>query len=94
MTWTIEYTPKVFKAFKKDLDRQVVRRMIAKLEEAATLEDPTTMAKPLTGNLRGLWSYRIGGGYRVIVDVQQDRLVILALAAGPRRDVYDDSTPW
>ncbi|WP_120003522.1 type II toxin-antitoxin system RelE family toxin [Nesterenkonia muleiensis] len=90
MAWTIEYTPNVLQAFKKDPDRQIVRRMIAKLEEAAELEDPTATAKPMTGNLKGLWSYRIGGGYRVIADIQQDRLVIFALKAGPRRNVYGD----
>lgn len=89
MVWRIEYTPRVVKAFKKDLDREVVRRMIATLEEAAGLEDPTDMAKPMAGNLKGLWSYRIAGGYRVIADVQPGRLVILAVEAGPRREVYE-----
>lgn len=63
--------------------------MILKLEEAAELKDPTEMAKPITGNLKGLWSYRIGGGYRVIADVQADRLVIFAVEAGPRKNGYD-----
>lgn len=89
MAWQIEYAPRVVKAFKKDLDREIVRRMIAKLEEAAELDDPTTTAKPMTGNLKGLWSYRIAGGYRVIADVQPGRLVIFAVEAGPRRDVYE-----
>ena len=62
--------------------------MIAKLEEAASLEDPTVMAKPMTNNLRGLWYYRIAGGPRVIVDVQPNRMVILAVEAGPRDKVY------
>ena len=57
--------------------------------EAAELDDPTTTAKPMTGNLKGLWSYRIAGGYRVIADVQPGRLVIFAVEAGPRRDVYE-----
>lgn len=63
--------------------------MIAKLEQAADSDDPRAMAKPMTGNLRGLWSYRIAGGYRGIADIQHDRLVIFAVEAGPRRDVYD-----
>lgn len=86
----IEYAHKVLKAFKKNLDRQIVRRMTAKLEEAAELEDPTATAKPMTGNLKGLWSYRIAGGYRIIADIQQDRLVIFALEAGPHREVHGD----
>lgn len=89
MAWRIDYAPRVVKAFKKDLDREVVRRMMAKLEEAAELDDPTSTAKPMKGNLKGLWSYRIAGGYRVIADVQPDRLVIFAVEAGPRRDVYE-----
>ncbi|NLG55308.1 MAG: type II toxin-antitoxin system RelE/ParE family toxin [Rhodococcus sp.] len=89
MVWKIEYSPRVVKAFKKDLDHEIVRRMVAKLEEAAALDDPTEMAKPMQGGLKGLWSYRIAGGYRVIADVQPDRLVILAVDAGPRRSVYE-----
>jgi mRNA-degrading endonuclease RelE of RelBE toxin-antitoxin system len=89
LAWTIEYAPRVVKAFRRELDRATVRRMIAKLEEAAELDDPTATAKPMRGNLKELWSYRIAGGYRVIVDVQPDRLVIFAVEAGPRRDVYE-----
>lgn len=37
----------------------------------------------MTGNLKGLWSYRIAGDYQVITDVQPDRLVIFAVEAGP-----------
>lgn len=89
MAWTVEYAPRVVRSFKKDLDRETVRRMMAKLDEAALLDDPTDMAKPMAGNLKGLWSFRIAGGFRVIADVQPNRLVILAVEAGPRRDVYD-----
>lgn len=88
MAWAIELAPAAQRAFRKELDRQIVRRMVSKLEEAACLDDPTATAKPMTGNLRGLWSYRIAGGYRVIADVQTDRMVILAVEAGPRDKVY------
>lgn len=90
MAWTIEYSRGFQRAVRKDLDREIVRRMLSKLEEASKLDDPRDMAKPLTGNLKGLWSYRIAEGYRVIVDIQADRLVIFAVQAGPRRDVYED----
>lgn len=62
--------------------------MTAKLREAASLDDPTDLAKPMTGNLKGLWALRISGGYRVLMDVQRERLVIVAVEAGPRRDIY------
>lgn len=88
MAYSIEYSPRVVRAFKKELDREIVRRMVAKLEEAAELPNPRSTAKPMRGNLKGLWAYRVGGGYRVIADIQPDRLIILAVEAGPRGEVY------
>ncbi|MBE3061911.1 MAG: type II toxin-antitoxin system RelE/ParE family toxin, partial [Cutibacterium acnes] len=43
--------------------------------------------KPLTGDLSGLWRYRIGD-YRLICTLNDDRLIILALSIGHRRDIY------
>ncbi len=43
--------------------------------------------KALTGNLAGLWRYRVGN-YRLIADIQDDRLVILMLEAGHRGEIY------
>lgn len=75
---------------RKEIDRAIARRIIAKLEEAASLEDPTVMAKPLRHNLKGLWSFRVAGGYRVIADVRRNELVIVAIDVGARGSVYDD----
>ena len=41
----------------------------------------------LTGPLTGLWRYRIGD-WRVVVDIYDDRLVILALDIEHRSRVY------
>lgn len=43
----------------------------------------------MTANKTGLWSYRIGD-YRMICDIQDHQLVIVAVDFGHRRDVYDD----
>ena len=43
--------------------------------------------KALTGNHKGEWRYRIGD-YRLICAIEDERLVILALALGHRREVY------
>ncbi|EGF75734.1 toxin-antitoxin system, toxin component, RelE family, partial [Cutibacterium acnes HL099PA1] len=43
--------------------------------------------KPLTGDLSGLWRYRIGD-YRLICTLNDNRLTILALSIGHRRDIY------
>jgi mRNA interferase RelE/StbE len=37
--------------------------------------------------MAGLWRYRIGD-YRVICEIQDQQLVVLALAVGHRREIY------
>lgn len=51
-------------------------------------EDPREKGKGLTGNLSGQWRYRIGS-YRIICQIEDDSLIILALTVGHRRNVYD-----
>ena len=43
--------------------------------------------KALTGDKKGLWRYRIGE-YRLIIEIQDDKLIILILTVGHRKDVY------
>ncbi|MDR1293865.1 MAG: hypothetical protein LBK59_02720 [Bifidobacteriaceae bacterium] len=56
--------------------------------------DPRTRGKALTGRLAGLWRYRIGA-YRVICDICDTRLVVVAIAIaiaidiGKRDHVYE-----
>lgn len=71
------------------VDRQVANRIIAFLEDVAALEDPRIRGHALTGNFSGLWRYRVGD-WRVIVKIEDGRLVIVVVAIGNRRDVYRD----
>ncbi len=50
--------------------------------------DPRLHGKSLTGDMKGLWRYRIGD-YRMICEIRDDELVILALTVGHRREIYD-----
>ena len=50
-------------------------------------DNPRRNGKPLTGDFKGLWRYRIGD-YRLIVDIQDEELVIVAIDIGHRRDIY------
>lgn len=52
-----------------------------------TAEDPRRFGKALTANLTGLWRYRIGD-YRVICLIQDEKLLVLALKVGHRRQLY------
>jgi len=43
--------------------------------------------KPLHGDKGGLWRYRVGD-YRLICDIQDERITVLAIRVGHRKDVY------
>ena len=50
-------------------------------------ENPRAHGKALTGNRKGEWRCLIGN-CRLICTIEDERLVILALAFGHRREVY------
>lgn len=74
------------KALRK-LDRPTAGRVLGELEEIANLDDPRSRGKALTGNLAGLWRYRVGD-YRVVCDIEDGVLVILVVDVAHRREVY------
>jgi mRNA interferase RelE/StbE len=87
MTWTVEFTVKA----RKDLAGLHVRdqRRISDFLEsrAAVHENPRLLAKRLTAVKEELWRFRVGD-FRVIVRFQADRMVILIIEVGNRREVY------
>ncbi|MBC6309876.1 type II toxin-antitoxin system RelE/ParE family toxin [Listeria sp. FSL L7-1582] len=50
-------------------------------------DNPRVSGKPLLGNRAGRWRYRIGD-YRVICKIDGDKLIVLALEVGHRKQVY------
>lgn len=87
MTYRIEVTPRFEKEFRK-LDRYTQRMIRAWIDKnLANCSDPRRHGKGLTANRSGQWRYRIGD-YRMICEIKDDKLVILALAVGHRREIY------
>ncbi len=86
MAWTIEVSEKAFRALRK-MDKQTARRIRNELLEIAKLEDPRSRGKALTGNLAGVWRYRVGD-YRILCDIEDGRLVVLVVDVAHRREVY------
>lgn len=85
--YRLEYSKKAQKQIKK-LDRQIQRLLFAWIDKHLEgTENPRTNGKGLTGNHAHEWRYRIGD-YRLICDIQDDKLVILALEFGHRKDIY------
>jgi mRNA interferase RelE/StbE len=71
------------------LDKNEAKRITTFLRQRlATLDDPRSTGKALTGpQLDAYWRYRVGD-YRIICDIQDDVLCILVIEVGNRRDVY------
>lgn len=86
MAWRIEIDKDVQREMRR-LDRQVAKRITAKLREISQLDDPRSMGKGLTGNLSGLWRYRVGD-YRIVCDIEDGVLVILVVDVAHRSKVY------
>ena len=85
--WSVELTPRAEKALKR-LDHSVKKRVVDKLQEIQGSDDPRDFLKPMRGQLTGMFRLRVGD-YRVIIDIQDERCVILALDVGHRSTVYD-----
>ena len=86
MAWQIKFDKDVQRAMRK-LDKPIAKRILSKLREIAQLEDPRSAGKGLTGNLSGLWRYRVGD-YRVVVDIEDDVLVVLVIGIDHRSRIY------
>ena len=87
MAWQIEFTPEAEKQLSK-IDRQSAKRIINYLSERiAPIEDARTAGKALKGVLREFWRYRVGN-YRIICQIEDDRLLVLVVRTAHRSDVY------
>lgn len=86
MVWKIEYTQTAKSQLKK-LDRQIAKRILDYMDDLSLLTEPHQRGKALTGQLGGLWRYRMGD-YRVICEIKNQLLSILVIQLGHRKDIY------
>ncbi len=87
MAWTIEFGPNARSELRR-LDRSVQRRIIQFLEQRViAIDDPRQLGKPLRGDKGEFWSYRVGD-YRIICTIEDQRLVVVVVSVGHRREVY------
>jgi mRNA interferase RelE/StbE len=57
-------------------------------ERLARLDDPRSVGQALYGSRLGeFWKYRVGD-YRLICKLEDNRLVVLVLRLGHRREIY------
>jgi mRNA interferase RelE/StbE len=85
--WRIEITRTAEKQINK-LGRTAQKSIQRFLRERLTsTENPRDWGKPLRGEKQGLWRYRVGD-YRLICHIQDERITVLVLEVGHRKDVY------
>ncbi len=82
--YELEFTSQSEKFLKK-LDGKEQSRMDKKFLD---LQNNPKIGKPLVGKLAGLWSLRVGD-YRAIYEIKHDKLIILILKIGNRKNIYD-----
>ena len=88
MSYHVEFTDGAKKELKK-LDKQTSAFILGWVRKNLEgCSDPRQHGKALKSNRVGQWRYRIGD-YRLIAEIEDNRVVILILAVGHRRNVYD-----
>lgn len=88
MAWSIELSAECERELSK-LDAQHRRRILKFLHERlAKLDDARSIGAALQGSRLGeFWRYRVGD-FRLICKIQDDRLVVLVLRVGHRKEIY------
>ena len=87
MIYQLITTDKFDKAFKK-LDRQTQKIIKAWLDKnLMNCTDPRIHGKGLTSNRSGQWRYRVGD-YRILAEIQDERLVLVLIDIGRRSRIY------
>jgi mRNA interferase RelE/StbE len=87
LVWTIEITRTAERQINK-LDASAQKSIVSFLRERLkSAENPRQWGKPLHGDKRGLWRYRVGD-FRLICDIQDKKITVLVLEVAHRKDVY------
>ena len=87
MMYEVVYTLQAVKELKK-LDKQTRTFILAWIEKNLVgCSDPRLHGKGLTANRSGQWRYRIGD-YRLLAEIDDEKIVILIIAVGHRKDIY------
>jgi mRNA interferase RelE/StbE len=88
MAYSVELSESADRELGK-LDVQQAKRILKFLHErVAKLDDPRSVGEALHGSQLGeFWKYRVGD-YRLIAKIEDDRLVVLVLRVGHRKEIY------
>lgn len=85
MTYRVEVAAAAVRQLRK-LDRPAQRRVQAAIELLAAEPRPSGAKKLVGGN--GGWRVRTGD-YRIVYEIHDNVLLVLVVAVGHRREIYD-----
>lgn len=89
MAWKIDFSDSVLKSL-RHIDNSQKRRIFSYLKSHVLGSDnPRQFGKALTGYMAGLWRYRVGD-YRIVVSIQDDKVLVLVVRIAHSKDVYED----
>jgi mRNA interferase RelE/StbE len=87
MKWRIDFEKAALKSLSK-LDKPTQNRILKFLKvDVLSLDNPRQLGKALTGQFKGMWRYRVGD-YRILCEIVDNELVIVAVEIGHRKEVY------
>ena len=87
MAWTVEISDVIERQLRK-LDRTVQTRIFDWLNDRVEgCKNPLHFGEPLKCDRSGFWRYRIGN-YRVLCDIQDEKVIVLVLTIGHRKKIY------
>ena len=87
MAWTVEISGVAERQLRK-LDWPIQERILDWLDERIEgCKNPRHFGEPLKGDRAGFWRYRIGN-YRLLCDIQDEKVMVLVLNIGLRREIY------
>jgi mRNA interferase RelE/StbE len=70
------------------LDRPIQKKIADYLADRIEgCKNPRHFGEALSANRVGLWRYRLGD-YRIICEIQDDKVIVLVLTIGHRREIY------
>jgi mRNA interferase RelE/StbE len=88
LVWQIEFDPDALKDMRK-LDKPIQIRLVGFLRtRVSSLTNPRDIGEALSGQRLGsYWKYRVGD-WRIICDIQDQKILVRVLRIGNRREVY------
>lgn len=85
--YKVEFSDRALKSLKQ-IDKQIARLILAWIEKNLEgTENPRSLGKSLSHNKKGIWRYRVGN-YRILANIEDDKLIILLVDFGHRKDIY------